>query len=488
MISDQTGLAKPRAIPLPANAYYSSPSWSPDGKHLLLQDNHLVLWTLDVASGRATKIDSDTYFDPTRDIDAAWSPDSRWVAYSRNVESHLRAVFLYSFADGKPHQITDAMSDAVSPSFDAGGKYLYFLASTDYGPRTGWLEMSSLDRPARRAIYLAVLPANEPSPLLPESGDEPAGPPAVVARASKPRADTTASQVRVDLDGIGQRILALSIPAGDFSELSAGAAGTFFYLEAMPNAGAGARLQRYQLKERTATPFLEGIRSYTLSGDRKKLLYQAARGAPESRWGIVATDKPAKVGDGVIDVGQLEMLVDPRAEWSEIFKEAWRTQRDYFYDAKMHGANWQGVYDKYSAWLPYVGHRADLGYLIALTGGELTVGHSYLTGDGDQPEEPAENVGLLGADFAIENGHYRIKHIYTGENWNPDLRAPLSAPGIQVSEGDYLLEVNGRPLVPPTNLYSMFQGTAGHQTSIRVGKSPTLEGSRLVTVVPGRSR
>ena len=484
MIGDQTGLAKPRAVALPTAAYYFAPIWSPNGKLLLLEDNHLGLWTLDVASGKATKIDSDTYYDPTRDIDAAWSPDSRWVAYSRNVESHLRAVFLYSLEEGKPHQITDAMSDAVSPAFDAAGKYLYFLASTDYGPRTGWLEMSSLDRPARRAIYLAVLPTNEPSPFLPESGDEPAAPAPAIAQASKPRADTTASMVRVDLAGIGQRILALPIPPGDFADLQPGAAGSFFYTEAMPNAAAGSRLQRFSIKERAPSPFLEGIRSYTLSADRKKLLYQGARGAPESRWGIVATDKPAKVGDGVINVGQLEMLVDPRAEWAEIFKEAWRIQRDYFYDAKMHGANWQAVYDKYSALLPYVGHRADLGYLIALTGGELTVGHSYLTGPGDEPEEQPENVGLLGADFAVENGRYRITHIYSGENWNPDLRAPLSAPGIQVNDGDYLLEVNGRPVAPQANLYSFFQGTAGHQTTIRVGKSPTGDGSRLVTVVP----
>ena len=484
MIGDQTGLTKPRAIALPTTAYYFAPIWSPNGKHLLLEDNHLGLWTLEVATGKATKIDSDTYYDPTRDIDAAWSPDSRWVAYSRNVESHLRAVFLYSLDEGKPHQITDAMSDAVSPAFDAAGKYLYFLASTDYGPRTGWLEMSSLDRPARRAIYLAVLPANEPSPFLPEAGDEPAAPSPSIALASKPRADTTASMVRVDLAGIGQRILALPIPAGDYSDLQPGAAGSFFYTEAMPNAAAGLRLQRFSIKERAPTPFLEGIRSYTLSADRKKLLYQAARGAPESRWGIVATDKPGKVGDGAINVGQLEMLVDPRAEWAEIFKEAWRIQRDYFYDAKMHGANWQAVYDKYSAFLPYVGHRADLGYLIALTGGELTVGHSYLTGPGDVPEEQPENVGLLGADFAVENGRYRITHIYTGENWNPELRAPLSAPGIQVADGDYLLEVNGRSVAPPANLYSFFQGTAGHQTTIRVGKSPTGDGSRLVTVVP----
>src|SRR5207248_11640537 len=135
-------------------------------------------------------------------------------------------------------------------------------------------------------------------------------------------------------------------------------------------------------------------------------------------------------------------------------------------------------------WLPYVGHRGDLGYLVALTGGELTVGHSYLTGAGDEPEEQPENVGLLGADFAIENGHYRIKHIYTGENWNPDLRAPLSAPGIQVAEGDYLLEVNGRPVAPPASIYSVFEGTAGHQVTLRIKKSPGTDGSRLVTVVP----
>src|SRR5689334_7730799 len=157
------------------------------------------------------------------------------------------------------------MSDAVSPAFVAAGKYLYFLASTDYGPRTGWLEMSSLDRPARRAIYLAVLPANEPSPFLPEAGDEPAAPSPAIALASKPRADTTASMVRIDLAGIGQRVLALPIPAGDYSDLQPGAAGSFYYAEALPNAAAGLRLQSFSLKGRTPTPFLEGIRSYTLS-------------------------------------------------------------------------------------------------------------------------------------------------------------------------------------------------------------------------------
>jgi tricorn protease len=169
-------------------------------------------------------------------------------------------------------------------------------------------------------------------------------------------------------------------------------------------------LQRYQLKERTAAPFLEGaVRSYSISADKKKLLYQAG----PDRWGVVGTDRPAKVGDGPLNVAQLEMRVDPREEWAQIYRETWRIEREYFYDAKMHGNDWQAIYDKYKPLLAYVGHRADLGYLIAMIGGELTVGHSYLLGSGDLPSQDPVSVGLLGADFAVENGHYRIKHIYT---------------------------------------------------------------------------
>lgn len=487
MIGDQTGVTKPRAVALPVSAFFLSLAWSPDGKYLLFQDSHLKLRMLDVTSGRATAIDSDTYYDPGRAMEAVWSPDSRWIAYSKSLDNHLRAIFVYSLAEQKGHQLTDGMSDAVSPAFDAGGNYLYFLASTDYGPRTGWLEMSSLDRPVRRAVYVIVLSATEPSPLLPETGDEKPQP----ATAEKPKASAdTAATVRIDLDRIAQRILALSVPASDYANLVAGPAGTIFYTEAVKSGAEGEgssslRLHRYQLKERAAQLFLDGIQSYTLSADKKKLLYEApGAGGAESRWGIVTTERPAKVGEGAINASQLEMWVDPRVEWAHIFRETWRIQREYFYDAKMHGADWPAVYDKYLPLLAHVGHRSDLGYLIATMGGELTVGHSYLTGGGDLPGEAPVSVGLLGADYAVENGRYRIRRIYTGENWNPELRAPLSAPGIQVSEGDYLLEVNGRPLLAPTNLYSLFEGTAGRQVLIRVNSVPSLEGSRVVTLVP----
>ena len=480
MIGEPTGVTPPRAVPLPANAFYDRATWSPDGTQILLEDNHNNLWAIEVASGAATKIDTDNYPDPIRQFSAAWAPDSKWIAYSKNLANHLRAIFVYSWTDKKAYQVTDGLADSISPTFDASGKYLYFMASTNYGPSTSWLEMSSLDRPVRRAIYLVVLNANEPSPLLPETGDEPKPP-----SPDAPKPDPNAKPVvRIDLDGITQRVLAVNIPAGDYNNLTAGAAGTFYYTEPFTGGAPGTlRLQRYQLRERAATPFLEGsIRSYSISADKKKLLYQAGDGA--NRWGVVATERPAKVGDGPLNVAQLETRVDPRAEWSQIYRETWRIQRDYFYDAKMHGADWQAIYDKYKPLLAFVGHRADLGYVIAMMGGELTVGHSYLNGPGDVPSEDPVSVGLLGADFQVENGRYRIKRIYTGENWNPDLRAPLSAPGIQVAEGDYVLEVNGRPLAPPANVYSLFEGTANRQTLIRVNKTPSLEGSRLITIVP----
>ncbi|OFW08095.1 MAG: protease [Acidobacteria bacterium RIFCSPLOWO2_02_FULL_67_36] len=488
MIGDQTGTAKPRAIALPGQGFFAAPVWSPDGKRLLLDDNHLHLWAIELATGAATKIDTDTYDDPGRGFDAVWSPDSRWVAYSKSLDSHLRAIFVYSLADQKTRQLTDGLSDATNPAFDAGGKYLYFLSSTNYALRTGWLEMTSVDRPVTRSIYLVVLSASEPSPFLPETGDEPGVPEAGAAPASKPAGGAQPSgppAVRIDFEQIGQRILALGVPAADYSVLMAGAPGTIYYLEPpRPAATAGMQpppvLQRYVVRERRAAPFLEGIRSYALSADKKKLLYRA----DGNRWGVVATDRPAKVGDGPLDVARIEMWVDPHAEWAQIFRETWRIERDFFYDAGMHGADWPAIYKKYEPMLPYVQHRADLGYLIASVGGELSVGHSYLTGAGDEPGAEPVSVGLLGADFEVENGRYRIKRIYTGENWNPELQAPLSAPGVQVHEGDYLLEVNGRPLVPPANLYRFFEATAGRQTLIRVSDKPSLEGSRLVTVVP----
>ena len=478
VLGDPLGLAQPRVLSLPSTAFFSNPDWSPNGEQILLEDNHRNLWTIDVKSGTATKIDTDENPDPLRGFDASWSPDSKWVTYSKNLKTRMQAIFVYSVADKKVHQITDGLADSISPTFDASGKYLYFLASTNYGPHTSWLEMSSIDHPTLRSIYLVVLSSEEPSPFLPETGDEPRRQ-AAGEEAPKPKAPVPGDAIRIDFEGISQRILPISVPPADYNNLTSGSAGTFFYTE--PITGTGTfRLQRYQIKAGAAAPFLEGISQYSISADKKKLLY----GARGGRWGVVGTETPAKVGDGPLNVAQLEMKVDPRAEWADIFRESWRIQREYFYDPKMQGADWNAVYNKYLPLLSFVGSRQDLGYLIAQVGGELTVGHSYLLGAGDVPSEDPVSVGLLGADISVDNGKYRITRIYTGENWNPELRAPLSAPGISVSDGDFILEVNGRSVDARSNFYSYFENTANHQTILRVSKAATGENSRLITIVP----
>lgn len=476
MVGEPSGLTEPRAIDLPTKGYFSNLEWSPNGQQFLLEDNHNNLWTMDVKSGSAIKIDTDDNGDPTRSFDASWSPDSKWVTYTKNLNSRIRAVFVYSMAEQKARQITDGLADAISPAFDTGGKYLYFLASTDFGPHTSWLEMSSLDKPIRRAIYIAVLSANEPSPFLPETGDEP---PVAVPGAEAPKPKPASADVKIDFEGLSQRILPAGVRPADFANLTAGPAGTIFYTEATTGVPV-LKLNRYQIKPGAGAPFIEGITRYTISADKKKLLY----GAGPGRWGVVGTEAPAKVGDGALSVSQLEMRVDPKAEWANIFREAWRIQREYFYDPQMQGADWEAIYKKYQPLVAFVGHRADLGYLIAQTGGELTVGHSYLTGPGDIPSEDPVSVGLLGADVKVDNGKYRLGRIYNGENWNPELRAPLSAPGINVAEGDYILAVNGKVAETSVDFYSLFEGTANRQTVLRVNNKPSTEGSRLITVVP----
>jgi tricorn protease len=464
MIGDQIGATAPRAIELPSSAFFASPVWSPDSKHLLLEDNTTTLWSVDIASGHFTRIDTDTYDDPGRRLDATWSPDSRWIAYSKSLDSHMRAIFVYSVAAAKATQVTDRMADAISPAFDANGKYLYFLASTNLAFAAGWLDMSAEEQKVKRSVYLLVLSTSDASPFLPVSADEP-----LASDTTKP------SAARVDLDGSQQRIVAVPLPPAEYTSLVAGAAGTFFYSE----GAESQHLSLYRLADKKPTSLIEGISAFDVSADKKKLLYHA-----DSHWGIISADQPAKVGDGALDVDQLQMVVDPKAEWAEMFHDAWRTEREFFYDAKMHGNNWQAIYDKYKVFVPYIEHRADLGYLIAMVGGELTVGHSYLEGPGDVPDTAHVPVGVLGADYAVDHGYYRIQKIYSAGQWNPSLQAPLAVPGLKVAEGDYILAVNGRAVAAPANLYRFFEGTANHQTTVRVNSVPSLQGSWLVTVVP----
>ncbi|MGI8507947.1 MAG: S41 family peptidase [Gemmatimonadaceae bacterium] len=510
MIGDQAGATKPRVIALPSHAFFSEINWSPDGRSMVIRDNYGNLWIVDVASGRFTKVDTDTYDTPGRGFDAVWSPDSKWVAYSKSLMNQMRSIFLYSTASSTTRRLGDGLVDAISPAFDQDGKYLYFLASTDWALKSGWVDMSAMGQTYSRSVYAVVLSANGASPVLPHSEEEAAkvqqakdssaAAPTFVTRSAvkqspapraskdslqqaaqpaRARSGAATSAFRIDMDEIDRRIVPLNIPPGVYAGLMAGAPGTFYYTVAPSEGRGGLKLYLYQVATEQGVPMLEGIQSFALSQNGKMLLYRAGR-----TWGIVTAGKPAKVGEGVLNTASMETLVDPHAEWAEIFTEMWRLQREFFYDARMHGNDWDAIYKKYQPMVKYVEHRDDLAYLMASVGGELTVGHSYTSGPGDVPDTVHESVGLLAADFAVENGRYRITRIYTNGDWNPQLHAPLDLPGLNVKVGDYLLEVNGQPLTSTVNLYSLFIGTAGRQTTLRVSSAPTEAGSRLVTVVP----
>jgi tricorn protease len=471
VIADQNGLNK-KSIAIAKPTFFFKPTWSPDGKNIAFTDTDYNLWCATLATGAIKKVDADRFAHPNRSMNPVWSPDSRWIAYARLLESQFKAIFVYNLEKGAATQLTDGMADAISPIWDESGKYLYFLASTDFGLNVGWLDMSAYNNPVTRGLYAVVLNKNDASPLEPRSDEEEAK-----KDAAKEKKDSSKFQVIIDFDKIDQRIIALDVPLRDYQGLAEGPKDHVFFWENVPNQ-PGAILHRYSFKDRKSTEFLNPVQSVSVSSDRKQLLYRSG-----DNWGIVKTDGPAvKSGDGKLKL-DLKIKIDPPAEWKQIFKEGWRYQRDFLYVDNVHGAPWNDIYKWYSPWIDHVRHRTDLNYVVDILGGEVSIGHSYTSG-GDFPEVKNIPIGLLGADFEEADGFYRIKKIYTGENWNPDLKSPLSGPGIDVRPGDYLLEVNGVALKAPTNPYSLFEATAGKQVRIKVNSRPTLEGAREEVVVP----
>ena len=499
-ISSQDGLAPVRKIDLgqPPSFFYT-PVWSPDSKKIAYSDKRLNLWYVDLDHPTPVKVDADLFDSPLHEFDVAWSPDNKWLVYTKQLENHMRAVFVYSLDDKKATQFTDGMSDALYPDFDKNGKYLYFTASTNRGLSTGWLDMTSEAHPVTRAAYVAVLRKDLPSPIAPESDDEKAAEkkdekPSASSDQDKGKSENkdqekskekTEIKVTIDFDGISQRILALPISPQNYVGMFAGKEGILYLLEApLVNVAEGPSqfsVQRFELKTRKTEKLVEGTRDFALSDNGEKMLYQQGES-----WFITAADKPVKPSDGQIKTADLEVYVDPRAEWKQIFHEVWRIERDFFYDPHFHGLDLKAAEKAYEPFLAGITSRADLSYLFDDMLGNMTVQHMYVDG-GTMPETKKVKVGLLGADYTIENERYRFSRIYTGENWNPQLHAPLTQPGVNVKEGEYLLAVNGCDLHGEDEVYSFFQETAGKQTVLKVGPNPDGSGSRDVTVVPVES-
>mgnify|MGYP001278387219 CR=1 FL=1 len=483
-LRDQTGMGEVKKISLGnPSSYFYSPKFSPDSKKILFTDKRLNIWYLDLEKGTPVKVDTNTYDSPFSVLDPNWSPDSKWIVYTKQLRNRLCAVHVFSLETGKTTQLTDGLSDARFAVFDKNGKYIYFTASTDNGPTLGWLDMSSFPFQTTRSVYAVVLKSTDSSPLAPESDEEKTQDASEQPR--QPGAKPEPVTVTIDFDKISQRIVALPIAARNYQGLVAGKAGTFFLIESIPQTGTasgpppGASVHRYDVEKRRAEKILDNVIHFDVSANGEKMLF----GQMPARFTIASTVQPLKPGEGVLNIGEMEVYVDPRAEWRQMYREVWRIQRDFFYDPTFHGVNIKMLEERYKPFLENIASRADLNYLFQEMLGNMTVGH-HNSGGGDMPTPTRYQGGLLGADYRIENGRYRFVKIYDGENWNPGLRAPLTQPGVNVREGEYLLAVNGRELRAEDNIYSFFQQTAGRQVVIKVGPNPDGSGARQVTVVP----
>lgn len=508
VVGSADGLAPVRTISMGEAKYAWNPSWSPDGSHIAFVDDKTRIRVVDVASGQMTVADVGGAATDRGVMIPEWSPDSKWLAYCKTFPNEFHRVVVWSVADGKTYPLTDALANATDPVWDRNGKWLYFLASTDLGLASGWADLGSLTRSSTSGVYVALLRSDEPTPFTPESDEEaaarvigtnpgapnPGAPPR--AMPSQRQADTAlavpvdsvrtpaagparAPQVRIDFDGFARRILALPMPVREYARLVPGPAGILFVGERVPNQ-PGMTLHKWDMAKRHAEVFVTGVANVSASDDGRKLLY-----ATGPNWSVVDAAAPPHPGDGHLAVS-LRTEITPAAEWRQIFDEAWRIERDFFYAPNHHGADWTAVRARYLPLLPYVRHRTDLTYVTDMIGGELSVAHSFVR-EGDVPQVDTSHVGALGADLVADGNRWRIARIYTSESWNPGLRAPLDQPGVTARAGDYLIDVNGEPVTTNEEPWKALDGTAERQTVLRLSDSASGAGSWNVTVVPVRS-
>lgn len=469
-------------IELPEPTFYFQPDWSPDGNHIAYTDTHYNIWVVNLSSKSAKIIATDRYAHPNRSMNPEWSPDSKWIAYAKQQESHFKSIFAYNIDSGKTLQLTDPIADAITPVWDESGKYLYTLASTNYGLQTGWLDMSSYDPQVTRSLYAIVLNSSDKAPNLPKNDmEELKKDTKDEKKGDKKEDDKTNSGITVTIDenGIFDRAVALDLPSRNYAALLKGPKHNVFIAEAIPNEN-GFKVHLYDVEKEKPSDFASGVSQMVASSNRKTVLLNQG-----GKWVMTGTKAGPKPGKDILKVNA-KIKLDQKAEAHQIFKEGWRYMRDFLYVDNVHGAPWDEVYSWYAPWIDHVRHRTDLNYVVDIMSGEVAVGHSYVSG-GDFPDVDFVPVGLLGADLEASNGRYKISKIYSGERWNPGVEAPLAMPGLNIKEGDFLVAINGVELTDKTNPYELLEQTAGREISISVNSKASMSGARDILIKPVRS-
>lgn len=483
----QEGKGEEVRITIDGYCYRFAPVWSPDNNKLLFADKTLKLYYVDIEDKEVILVDSTKNWEIR---DYSWSPDSRWIAYAKPAKNNLSSIFFYSLDEKKIYRVTEDFTDDHEPVFDPKGLYLYFLSNRDFNPQMGHFDPTYTYNNMTK-IYLVTLQADSLSPFAPQS-DEAESPAEKWKKWKEEKEEReekkpeAVEKIQIDIEGIGERVVAAPTDPGNFRGLRGGK-DKIFYLSFPSRTltgrkpGPKAKLHLFDLEKREDRVFLSPVDGYDLSPDGEKIIYKSGK-----KFGIVdASFGEHKLGDGALKLDRMEMRLNRGEEWAQVFDEVWRRQRDFFYAPKMHGTDWDLMRSRYGELLPHVAHRSDLNYMLGEMIGELCCSHTYIAG-GEGTEIELVKTGLLGIDWEPDpvSGFYRINKIYPGQNWREKLRSPLTEPGVDVKEGEYVVAVDGRVLQRPTNPYSLLENTVGRTVTLKVNSKPSLDGAREVTVRP----
>ncbi len=468
------GTGEERQVTSGASAWRFTPTWSPDSKLLAFAAKDLSLNVLDVVTGKLTTVDKDEYGDIAH---YRWSPDSRWVTYTRLNEARFGSIFVHNVAEGRSYRLTSGLTDDTEPVFDPKGRYLYFTSNRDFNLTFSAWEFNYVYTDPTR-VYVGLLSADGPALFLPQSDEEKSAMPA----APTPAVNDTATKkdaigklvVRIDPAGFESRVRAIPGAPGAYSALTATGNG-ILYIKGIDDARS---LKLYNIDDRKEETILETLRAYDVAPGGEKLI--AGIG---TNYTIIPVKPGQKPNESLLKLDNMEMRVDPRAEWTQEFNDAWRILRDWFYDPDMHGLDWAGIKAKYGQLVPFVAHRADLDYILGEVAGELNAGHVYVGSPSDINIERVDN-GLLGAEIVAESGVFRISKIFPGENWHDGFRSPLTEPGVKVRQGEYILAVDGVTTKGVDNFYRLLENKADRVVTLLVNGTADRAGAREEKVRP----